>query len=435
MKPIIAALFIAAFFAGCKDDDSPSNSGQPETTIAVASDLHSYDLSLGHSGEAWKEYLAMDRKLLDENEAIFDAFVQEMKNNSGVKIILIPGDLTKDGEEASHVKLAGKLRELEKAGKKIFVIPGNHDIANPGSRSYHTDASESTPNITADKFATIYAEFGYSEAVSRDPNSLSYIVEPTPGVWIFALDAAKYRENPGQPAAVPSGKFRPETITWMRQKLSEGKSLGKVLIGFMHFGLVEHFTGQKTLSVSSEYVLDDWNTVAPQLMDAGLNLVFTGHFHANDITAYQAGGKTLYDVETASLVGYPSSYRVVKITRGNASVSTKTINNVNWTFPEGLTFQLYAEREIKKGMTGLAAYMLTNPPFNLNNEQAEYLAPYIGDAFVRHYKGNETIPTETQLVINNLKGSPDTAPLGMALESMLTDLAPDDNAFTVPLAK
>ncbi|MGE5480590.1 MAG: metallophosphoesterase family protein [Chloroflexota bacterium] len=426
----LAFLVTAAFFGGCREDNSPSNPGDPLTMIAVISDPHSYDLSLGHSGLAWQQYLMSDRKLLDENEAIFDAFIKEMKCNRAIKVVLVCGDMTKDGEASSHSKMAGKLREIEKTGKRVYVIPGNHDVSNPFSRSYHTDLSEPAPNITAAQFASIYDDFGYKEAIARDPNSLSYVVEPAPGVWIIAMDAARYRENTST-TLVHDGKFYPETLAWIKQKLTEAKCKGKRVIGFMHHGMIEHFTGQKSLSVSAEYVIDDWNIVAPQLAGLGLRLVFTGHFHANDVTALSSGGNTIFDVETASLIGYPSSYRVVGLMKnGMVNIWTKLIQTIDYPIPGGLTFQLYAEQEIRAGMTGLAAYILEGS-FGLPHAQALYLAPFVGDAFVRHYKGDETIPPDTQAVIAMLKSDPASAPLGYALESMLTDLAPPDNCVSL----
>ena len=59
-----------------------------------------------------------------------------------------------------------------------------------------------------------------------------------------------------------------------------------------------------------EYLVDNYEAVAPAYADAGVSIVLTGHMHANDISAYtSAAGNTLHDVETDSLATYPSYIR------------------------------------------------------------------------------------------------------------------------------
>ena len=77
----------------------------------------------------------------------------------------------------------------------------------------------------------------------------------------------------------------------------------------MHHNLIEHYAGQSQLDPG--YVVDDWKNVVNRLMDAGLKIIFTGHYHANDISVYSDDGRELYDIETGSLVTAPSPYRLV----------------------------------------------------------------------------------------------------------------------------
>jgi len=48
-------------------------------------------------------------------------------------------------------------------------------------------------------------------------------------------------------------------------------------------------------------------------MKAGIRLIFTGHYHANDIVEFTNDGKTLYDIQTGSLVTPPYSYRIMTL--------------------------------------------------------------------------------------------------------------------------
>ena len=48
----------------------------------------------------------------------------------------------------------------------------------------------------------------------------------------------------------------------------------------MHHGIVEHFMGESV--IFPDYLVDNWSARADELMQAGLKVIFTGHFHAND---------------------------------------------------------------------------------------------------------------------------------------------------------
>ncbi len=115
------------------------------------------------------------------------------------------GDLTKDGEKSSHDVVAGYLAQLKAAGKKVYVIPGNHDIKNGLSYSYVGDGVQRVPNITAEQFTQIYADYGYKDALQRDTDSISYVAEPSPGCgcwpWIPAVTGIMWKIRNRQPAA------------------------------------------------------------------------------------------------------------------------------------------------------------------------------------------------------------------------------------------
>ena len=107
-----------------------------QTCIAVVSDPHVMTSSLLESGaetqSAWTTYYAGQRKMLLESEGLFTQFVNAIKSSS-VDIVLVTGDLTKDGEEVSHTFVRTKLSEL--TGKKVYVIPGNHDFGEEGNNT------------------------------------------------------------------------------------------------------------------------------------------------------------------------------------------------------------------------------------------------------------------------------------------------------------
>ena len=106
----------------------------PRTRFIVFSDPHLYDNSLGTTGKAFEDYIARDRKLLRESEGILQSVVASIKDIKA-DFVLIPGDMTKDGELVCHQLCANYLKQITDSGKKVYVIPGNHDIENGQSEA------------------------------------------------------------------------------------------------------------------------------------------------------------------------------------------------------------------------------------------------------------------------------------------------------------
>ena len=102
--------------------------------IAVLSDLHYMDPSLLKAdGSAFQMYLMHDPKLLAESGAILQQIIRKLLV-AKPDLVLISGDLTKDGEVISHKSLIRQLQILRLNHIKVLVIPGNHDINNPDRR-------------------------------------------------------------------------------------------------------------------------------------------------------------------------------------------------------------------------------------------------------------------------------------------------------------
>ncbi|MDR3669783.1 MAG: metallophosphoesterase [Holophaga sp.] len=328
----MSAMAIGMVALGCSSSSSSTALGttQPSNkpfTFAVVTDIHILDgILLGDSGSYYTNYIESDPKMLDMSPQTVDvAFAAIMQHTPTPSFVLIPGDLTKDGEYVDHLVVAGKLSVLASAGIPVYVVPGNHDINNPAAVSYLDPATTSlgapVPNISPAQFKSIYGPYGYNNALYQDPNSLSYIAEPVAGLWLFAIDSCEYQSNPalGTGEPVTNGKISASTLAWLQTYLAAAKSLGKVVIGMEHHLLMEHFVGQE--SFFQAYILDNYTTVTPALAAAGLGLVFTGHFHANSV-AYNGNSQApLWDVSTGSTVITPCPFRFV-----TANLAAKTFN-------------------------------------------------------------------------------------------------------------
>ena len=279
--------------------------------IMVISDPHLLAPSLVGDGKAAKHLASSDMKLVLESDQIVVRMVDEIIRQKP-EWLFITGDLTFNGARASHERVVSHLARLEKAGVRTLVIPGNHDINCPYSKSYAGEVAEPVATVTSEEFAKLYSPYGYGAGSTRDPNSLSYTCEPVDGLMLLCIDSNRYGENrlggDGEKVVYHNdGAVKPETLEWMKQQLAKAQIDGKRVIALMHHHLVEHIDGEAKLLPN--YIVADHEQVAKVLRDGGVKVVFTGHLHITD--AATIGGIT--DVATGSASTYPLPLRTVLI--------------------------------------------------------------------------------------------------------------------------
>lgn len=433
----VCALALAALAAlvGCggkKEAPAPPT----RFSFAVFSDPHIHDVAaLGASGPDYEADLAKDRKMWKESAEILDSVIADLKARP-VDVVLVPGDLTKDGEKVNHQLMARKLGELRAAGKKVFVVPGNHDVNNPDGRDYRTVPATRAAMTSPADFRQIYNDCGYGSAIATDPASLSYVAEPVPGVWLLAMDSCRWSENTTEP--ITAGALGAATRSWVKDRLAEAKAKGKTVMGMMHHGVVEHFAGQA--ATFPEYLVADRDTVGRMFVEGGMNVVFTGHYHANDVAAKDFGIGTLTDVETGSLVTAPSPYRTLDLdlSKGTLAYASRTVTA---TANHATDFPAFSTTFLRTGLTGITRQMLMQG-YQVDAGTADALTPLLVEAMMAHYGGDENLAAQsdalraaTQGAIAQLHQNPSPAAkaLGDILGSLWTDLSPKDNAGVIAL--
>jgi len=414
----------------CRKDAFYYENGPETVKFMVISDIHYFDPSLFTLplNPYFQGYLVTDPKLIAESSAILQNVLATVRAEKP-DFLLIPGDLTKDGEKFDHQKLATFFETLAANGIRVLVIPGNHDVNNPASFSYLLSGQTKIDNITATDFASIYSNFGYGTAIERDPNSLSYVSEPVNGVWILGIDACHY-----SPANEVAGSISDNTLNWVKSVIDKSKQQNKILLSMMHHGLIEHFAGQSILF--NEYVISDWQNVSTTLADYGLNVIFTGHFHAQDITKKTSSNGFVFDIETGSTVTSPCPYRIVKLNTfcKTLKISSGKIDGVTFsTIPSGTPFQQYAKANLISGTKTVSYYMLSAPPYNIpgNIITALQLDRIMTNAFVAHNAGDEKPSASDNTDIQTVAAMDPM--LGSAVQGVWMDLAPADNAVTIDL--
>jgi len=416
--------YVASLISG----ESPT---YPAADFIVFSDPHVYSTVLGTESAALDEYLSEDRKLLYESERILKSMVETI-NQETADFVLIPGDLTKDGERICHELAASYLQQIEASGKQVYVVPGNHDILNPHANSYEGDVATPVSSVTPEEFSQIYQAFGFDEALHRDSNSLSYVVEPQPGLWLLALDACRYKENPGEEDPITDGAFSAETLVWIEEMLIKAAQLHTAVIVIMHHGVTEHYKGQE--KYFGEYIVDNYQEVSRLFAEYNARLVFTGHYHAQDITmvSFQKENKFLFDIETGSLVTYPCPYRIIEITQAQeVIIRSERVTTIDG-YPAG--FQDYARDYVESGLVSIATTTIEG--YGVKSDAAEKLAKQVSLAFLAHYEGDEELPAGQAAISSEGTGFKGWVVVflrkGM-VRGLWQDLSPHDNDISIDL--
>ena len=278
-----------------------------DVTFFVASDMHYLAKSLSDKGKAYNTFIESgDGKELNYIEEIMDAFVDDIKNKKP-NVLILSGDLTTNGEDASHIELAKKLKQVEGSGTSVYVIPGNHDVFNPYARSFKGDKQYKTDYVSDVDFSKIYGDFGYNDAVSRDKSTLSYLAAPSKDTWLLMLDTNKYENNVilGFPEA--GGAISASTFEWITKCSKLAKEHGAKIVTVMHQNLLDHVEG-----ITKDFTIDNSKEALEGFKNAGLQVVLSGHIHIQDIKLNNSGSSPIYDIVTSALSVYPQQYGILK---------------------------------------------------------------------------------------------------------------------------
>lgn len=310
--------------------------------IAVMSDLHYLSPDMIADTEDFEHALNSDRKLLKESSSVLHEMLERVRADKP-DILLVSGDLTKDGEQECHAALAKQLQQLQQdvPGLKIYVINGNHDIRNYNAKNFNTADGKAVlaTRTEPEDFKQIY-DFVYSDptviatftpAEGNKAGGLSYVARPVDGLTVIAMDTCRYSSDNtsnGDDEHETSGAISADLEKWVIEQTTAAKARGDLVIGLEHHGLVPHFDVQPT--ILPMYLVNGYERIAQEYADAGMSVVFTGHMHAVDIAAMTtAAGNTIYDIETGSALTYPCPIRFVDLRRSTVGGETNTCMSVS----------------------------------------------------------------------------------------------------------
>jgi predicted phosphodiesterase len=264
--------------------------------------------------------------------------------------LLLPGDLTQDGEPENHRWLQQRLASLP---FPVYVVPGNHDVPT---------LSPTERTIGCREFPYYYRQFGYDNPVRS-----YYVREILPGVQLIALNSNQFDGEGKQ-----LGCLDEEQLAWLAQLLPQLR--GQLVLVMVHHNVIEHLPGQAGHELGRRYMLKNAPILLKMLRDAGIKLIFTGHLHVQDIV--QAG--EIYEITTGSLVSYPHPYRVVEVRANSGGRLALTIESYRvdsvpgWENLAEFSRQWMGERSFPFMMR-----LLTAPPLNLAAAEAECFVPQL----------------------------------------------------------
>lgn len=264
--------------------------------------------------------------------------------------LLLPGDLTQDGEPENHLWLQQRLAALP---FPAYVIPGNHDVPS---------LVRSDRAIAFEDFPSYYRQFGYQNTQQH-----YYTQEIFPGVQLIALNSNQFDRD-----GKLIGCLDEAQLVWLEKLLPEVKD--KLILVMIHHNVIEHLPGQSHHELGKRYMLSNASTLLKMLKASGAKLIFSGHLHVQDI-AEKAG---IYEITTGSLVSYPHPYRIIEMKKNSdrnweLKIESHRIKSV----PEWETLA-----EVSRDWLGDRSYpfmmkMLTTYPLNLSVEEAEKYAPQL----------------------------------------------------------
>ncbi len=284
--------------------------------VAVATDLHYLAPSLTDHGPVFRRMMEnSDGKCTEYCEEILDAFLREVEALEPEALILT-GDLSFNGERESHLALAKKLGTLEEAGIRVLVLPGNHDLYRSQTFSYFGESAEPVENVSAEEFREIYGPFGFDEAISSDPDSLSYAARLNDGTRVLMLDANTLHDFCG---------LSEKSLDWVEEQLAQARQAGEAVLVCCHQNLFRHSLFERG------YVLNRAERLAALLEEFEVPLMLSGHMHIQHVQT--EGGVT--EIATSSLTMGACQYGVLEADGGALRYEARPVDVAAWAAEQG----------------------------------------------------------------------------------------------------
>lgn len=330
---------------------------------------------------------ARSTRLFNESGHAFRTALDDIAAR-GIRHVIVVGDYSDDGQEASVTAALALMRSYgERFGMRFYATVGNHDVYGDTGRSLDrrfllangnhftvsgskSDDGERTIFNPAMRCRS-YTEglpsalgffrdghelhwetpFGPSDALADRQYTLaspdggrhrrfidaSYLVEPSPGVWLLSIDGNVFVPRDGDGFRRPEDAFddstdagynalvrhRPYLIDWIADVVQRADEQGKRLVAFTHYPAVDPFDDthgdeERLLGRTVFVRRTPLAATAAVLAQTGLRLHFSGHLHIDNVTTEDG----LTNIAVPSTAGYPGGYRILTLHADGADLET-----------------------------------------------------------------------------------------------------------------
>lgn len=267
-------------------------SASAESRLMVVSDLHYLTPELyRNSGLFLSSLRRGDGKLTQYGEELLAALYREITAEKP-DVLLVTGDLTFNGEKASHLALADWFRTVEEAGVPVRIIPGNHDINISAPVGFSGETYYRTDPVTPEEFASVYSGFTWFGDAG-----FSYTVKVSDSLWVAMTDVSWYRDG-----AQTFGLFTDRHEAWLDSVLSAASEAGAQVVTATHHSLLPH-----TEFSRDNFLMFGSGQMASLAARYGVKLNLSGHLHIQHI-AREDG---LADAALGAFCIWPHRYALV----------------------------------------------------------------------------------------------------------------------------
>lgn len=285
-------------------------------TFNVISDTHFYSKEVGIVGPEFEKANNKSPMDLKNSEEICDALADQLIADE-TKIILLSGDVTSNGEPESHQAALRFLNKLKSAGKAVYVITATHDYQDSGFANRFTpEGKEPLPTLPREEMIKLYHDFGYNQAITVHEESQSYICRLEDGFLLFAIND-DHNDDGWSGISTPCMK-------WIEENVKKAKENGDAIIMMTHHPMVSPSPFYSIIGAGD--MMHEHVELRDKFADMGVNFVFTGHTHMQDISyAYSENGNIFYDITTAAPVGYPGTFRKAILNKEDNTLDVNSI--------------------------------------------------------------------------------------------------------------
>ncbi|MBQ8209486.1 MAG: metallophosphoesterase [Clostridia bacterium] len=319
--------------------------------LFVITDTHYYAKSLDAFGEEYERFMDFEQKCYAETPYINDAVFHYLKNAKDADIVLIAGDLSFNGEKASHEEFSRVLRDLQDSGKDVYVVTAGHDIEQNPFAYDDVNGRKPAEGVKFSDLYGYYRDFGYDKAISFYKENLSYVAQLSEDVRLLVLcnDSAENKNI----------AYTDELLDWAKEQMDKAKADGQMMIAMEHYPVLP---GQPILTLIPDARQKESKKLYTLLADNGVHLIFTGHMHNQSINVVETEkGNKFYDVCTGSVIGCPAFMRLVTI-ENEETVHIKSIPVPEFEWDKkGKTGDVYLKEQFERMIRTIINGMKDDP--------------------------------------------------------------------------